>query len=106
MTGRRIRKLLAALCVLALLVAATTPAYASSNRSMSSMMDGTDPVSPTFDVLILRPVGLFGVVSGFCLFVISSPVMLMTRPHEIGTPWEKLVLGPARYVWNDPLGQH
>lgn len=106
MTGRRIRKFLAAFCVLAMLVAASTPAYASSNRSMSSMMAGTDPVSPTFDLLILRPVGLFGLAGGFTLFVISSPIMLMTRPHEIGTPWERMVLAPARYVWDDPLGQH
>lgn len=104
--GRRIRKLFAALCVLALLVAAGSPAYAASNRSMSAMMEGTDPVSPTFDLLILRPVGMVGLVGGFSLFVISSPIMLITRPHEIGTPWNNMVVKPAQYVWSDPLGQH
>jgi hypothetical protein len=106
MTGRRIRKFLAALCVLALLIGVSTPAFASSNRSMSSMMAGHDPVAPTFDLLVLRPLGLVGVIGGFCLFIVSSPITLVTRPHEIGTPFKKLVIGPAKYVWGDPIGQH
>lgn len=106
MPARRIRKLLAALCVFALLVGVTAPVYASSNRSMSSMMEGTDPVSPAFDILILRPVGIFGAVTGLVLFAATSPIVLITRPHEIGTLWRKFVVGPAKYVWSDPIGQH
>ena len=73
---------------------------------MQAMLEGTDPVSPTFDLLVLRPVGLVGLVGGFGLFVLSSPITLVTRPHEIGTPWDQMVVGPAKYVWADPLGQH
>jgi hypothetical protein len=106
MTARRIRSFFAVLCVLALLVGASTPAFASSNRSMAAMMTGTDPVSPTFDLLVLRPLGLVGVVGGFGLFILSSPIVLITRPHEIGTPFKNLVIAPAKYVWADPLGEH
>ena len=106
MTGRRIRKSLAALCVLALLVGVSTPAFASSNRSMASMMAGHDPVAPTFDLLVLRPLGIVGVIGGFCLFVVSTPITLITRPHEIGRPFKQLVVRPAKYVWADPLGEH
>ena len=106
MKGRRTRKLFVALCVFALLVGVTAPALASTNRSMASMMKRTDPVSPTFDLLVLRPVGLFGFAAVFTLFVLTAPIMLITRPREIGLPFERLVVGPANYVWNDPLGQH
>jgi hypothetical protein len=41
MTTRRTRRILAALCVFALLVAVTTPAYASTNRSIHAMKSGT-----------------------------------------------------------------
>lgn len=103
--GRRVRQLLGAFCVLALLVSAGAPAFAS-DRSMQAMMEGRDPVSPTFDLLVLRPVGMLGLVGGFGLFVVTSPITLITRPHEIGTPWERMVVQPARYVWMDELGQH
>jgi hypothetical protein len=106
MTTRRTRRILAALCVFALLVAVTTPAYASTNRSMHAMMSGSDPVAPTMDLLILRPLGLFGLLGGICLFVVTTPITLITRPHEIGTPFKELVVRPAKYVWADPIGQH
>jgi hypothetical protein len=101
----RLRNFLAALSVFALLVGVTAPAYSSSG-SMRSMMEGTDPVSPVFDVLVLRPVGLAALVGGFAVFVVTAPITLITRPHEIGKPFDRLVVGPARYVWVDPLGSH
>lgn len=106
MMNRRIRRLFAALCVFAMIVSAGAPALAAGDRSMQAMMEGNDPVDPTFDLMFLRPVGILGLVGGFTLFVVSSPILLITRPHEIGTPWRNLVVKPARYVWVDPLGQH
>ena len=101
----RLRKFLAAFCVLALLVGVTAPAYSSSDR-MTAMMEGTDPVSPVFDVLVLRPLGLVTLIGGFVIFVVTSPITLITRPHEIGRPFDRLVVSPAKYVWVDPLGSH
>ena len=101
----RLRRFLAALAVLAMIGAVATPAY-SADQSMKAMMEGTDPVSPTFDVLFLRPLGLATFVGGFVVFVASLPIVLITRPHEIGKPFDRLVVRPAKYVWVDPIGTH
>jgi hypothetical protein len=106
MAARKTRKLLAALCVFALLVGVTVPAYASSNRSMSSMMEGTDPVSPTLDVLILRPVGLIVTIGGAVAYGVTAAIVGITRPKDIAKPLEPLVLAPARYTFVDPIGHH
>ena len=101
----RFRRFLAATCTLVLLAGVATPAY-SSNESMRALMDGTDTVSPTVDLLLLRPIGFVTLVGGTALFLVSLPFVLITRPHEIGKPFKTLVAGPARYVWMDPLGSH
>ena len=58
------------------------------------------------DVMLLRPFGFVSLVVGTGLFVLISPIVLVTRPHEIGTPFDDLVARPARYLWRDPLGGH
>jgi len=70
------------------------------------MQSGSDPVSPTVDVLLLRPVAFVSLIAGTGLFLISAPIVLITRPHEIGKPFDRLVAEPARYIWMDPLGTH
>ena len=100
-----LRRFFAASCALVLLLSVASPAY-SSSESMRSMMAGSDPVSPVVDVLLLRPVALVTLVGGFALFVVSLPLIAITRPHEIGGPFDALVAAPARYVWMDPLGTH
>ncbi len=101
----RPRAFLAALSVLVLISGAATPAYSSSG-SMREMMAGADPVSVTADILILRPLGLITLVGGLAFFVATLPIVAITRPHEIGKPWNQLVVKPVKYVWVDPLGQH
>lgn len=100
-----LRRFLAASCALVLLLGAAAPAYAS-NESMRSMMAGSDPVSPVVDVLLLRPLGLVTLIGGSALFLASLPIVLITRPHEVGKPFDLLVGAPVRYVWVDPLGSH
>ncbi len=101
----RVRRFLAASCALVLLLGVASPAYASS-ESMRSMMAGSDPVSPTVDVLLLRPVAFVSLIAGSALFLVSMPIVAITRPHEIGRPFDLLVAEPARYIWMDPLGTH
>lgn len=100
-----LRRFLAASCALVLLVGAAAPAY-SSSESMRTMMAGSDPVSPTVDVLLLRPIAFVSLVGGVALFIVSVPFVAITRPHEIGKPFDTLVAEPARYIWMDPLGTH
>ncbi len=101
----RLRTLLAVFCALVLVSGAAAPAYSSSG-SMRTMMAGADPVSVTADILLLRPLGLITLVGGLALFALSLPILAITRPHEIGKPWNQLVVKPVKYVWVDPLGQH
>lgn len=101
----RLRRFLAAACALVLLVGVASPAY-SNSESMRSMMEGSDPVSPTVDVLILRPVAFVTLVGGFAIFIASVPFVAITRPHEIGKPFDALVVKPAKYIWVDPIGTH
>ena len=44
----------------------------------------------------------FGAV-GFCMV---APIMAITRPTDLGKPFNALVVAPARYTWVDPLGIH
>ncbi len=99
----RIRRYAAALVVVSFLVAAATPAMA-----IGAIEPAETSTSPALvDILILRPLGLLTLGLSTFVFVIPvAPITLMTRPSEIGIPFEKMVIAPARYVWVDPIGQH
>ena len=58
------------------------------------------------DALILRPVGLVLTAVGTALFVPAAAVVGVTRPTDIGKPFQNLVANPFRYTFMDPLGQH
>ena len=98
----RIRKLIAVFAALVLMVAVVPSAGAAAEKPS----DGKDPVSPTIDLLLLRPVALVSLVAGTGVFLVSSPLVLIMRPQDIGKPFHQLVTRPAKYVWADPLGVH
>ena len=106
----RIRRTTAAFCLVALVTGVTFPLSASANDSFinSSGSEAKKTTSPVMlDLLLLRPIGLVTLVVSTVLFVdIVLPLTLITRPAEIGKPFESMVLGPARFVWKDPLGSH
>jgi hypothetical protein len=56
--------------------------------------------------MFLRPAGFVSLVFGTALFLAAAPIVLVTRPQEIGRPFQQLVVQPAKYVWVDPLGEH
>jgi hypothetical protein len=97
-----LRGLAAALVICALLAAAPSSADSfSSNRSVEARA-----VPVIFDALFLRPIGLVMTISGAVVYGVSVPFVAMTRPTDLGTPLEPLVLKPARYTFVDPIGQH
>ena len=100
--SRGLRSFAAVLTVFAL-VAVSAPALAESE---TDRYDHRSNAPPMMDVLVLRPLGLFALGCGAVLFAVISPVMLVTRPHELAKPFDALVGGPARYVWSDPIGSH
>jgi len=58
------------------------------------------------DAFVLRPVGLVLTAVGTGLFVPAAAVVGLTRPTDIGRPFQLLVANPFRYTFMDPLGQH
>ncbi len=95
----RLRSALAALAALLMLTTSTLPAAA-----FSEMESSNTPV--VFDSLFLRPLGIATFAFGSALFIAGLPIIAITRPTDIATPFRSLVIGPARYVWADPLGEH
>jgi hypothetical protein len=101
----RIRQLAAAAAVCALLFAHAAPASAQSSSLTNADREATVPVM--VDALFLRPVGLVVTVIGAGIFAVPvAPLMLITRPTDIGKPFNHLIVAPARYTFVDPLGLH
>jgi hypothetical protein len=110
-----LRRTTAAVCLVALVAGTTIPLSASAERerSHSSILNSSDSeannmTTPVMvDVLILRPIGLGAMALAAVLFVVPVvPLTLLTRPSEMGRPWRRMIIAPARFVWADPLGSH
>ena len=100
--SNRIRRSVAAVTAALLLsTLATTPSSAQT-RAQGDAANA----SPVLDVMLLRPVGFVSLVVGVGLMAALTPIVLITRPHEINKPFEQLVLKPARFLWVDPIGGH
>jgi hypothetical protein len=104
MKAGRIQRLVAALAVALLLTLAALPAGATEFEK-NPADDATSP--PVFDLLILRPIGIVGAAVSAAFFVVPvAPLTLITRPSDIGKPFDKLIIQPGRYVLVDKLGEH
>ena len=68
--------------------------------------DSTLPDDPGFmmtaDVALARPVGAAATVTGFALFLVSSPFSLLGGNAR--EAWDNLVAAPAAYTFKRPLG--
>ena len=96
--SNRLRRILAVVCAAFLM---TTAAEAQT------LSQGDAANAPAVvDLMVLRPAGFVGLVIGTAIFAAISPLVLVTRPQEIGTPFEALMARPARYLWVDPIGGH
>lgn len=100
--SNRIRRSVAAVTAAFLL---STVASAPSFAQTRSQGDAAN-ASPVVDVMLLRPVGFISLVVGVGLMAALTPIVLITRPHEINKPFEQLVIKPARFLWVDPIGGH
>ena len=90
-----------------ILVIASAALLLSTTATAQTVAQGDAANAPAVvDVVLLRPAGFVSLVVGSAIFVAISPLVLITRPHEIGTPFEALVGKPAKYLWRDPIGGH
>jgi hypothetical protein len=76
-----------------------TPAAASNPANSTEVPVG-------FDLLTRAVFGIPLTILGTVAMIPVGFVTLITRPTEIEKPFDMLVMGPARYTWVDPLGDH
>jgi hypothetical protein len=100
--SNRLRRILAVTTATLLLSTVFSTSAMGQTRTQNDAANAPAAV----DVLLLRPAGFVSLVVGTALFLALSPIVLVTRPHEIGTPFKQLVVRPAKYLWADPLGGH
>ena len=100
--SNRLRQILAVTVATLLLFAVCSTSAMAQTRSQGDAANAPAAV----DVLLLRPAGFISLVVGTGLFLALTPIVLITRPMEIGTPFKELVVRPAKYIWVDPLGGH
>ena len=98
---RSARRFLAAFAVAAL---AAAPAYAVTSER-ADHVDATF-ADPMVDVLVLRPVGLIGLMLSGALWVPAELMTMAVNPTEWKVPVDHLLTKPARFVFVDPIGSH
>lgn len=98
----RFRKILAVMAAVLLFSTVFSTTALGQARSQGDVANAPAVI----DVMLLRPAGFLSLLIGTALFVGLTPIVLITRPHEIGTPFKQLVVRPAKYIWVDPLGGH
>ena len=80
----------------------TAPVTPTQSRFARAAETGSVLGAGAFDVILLRPIGVAATVGGFGCFLILGP--LAAASLGIGTVWDALVLGPAEYTFQRPLG--
>ncbi len=100
--SNRLRQIMAATAAVLLF----STVFSTSAMARREYQTDSANASATVDVLLLRPAGFVSLIVGTGLFLVLSPIVLITRPHEIGIPFKELVVRPAKYLWVDPLGGH
>ena len=100
--SNRFRRILAVLAAALLF----TTVFSTSSMAQTRSQGDAANAPAAVDVLLLRPAGFVSLVVGTGLFLAMSPLVLVTRQHEICTPFKELAVRPAKYLWVDPLGGH
>jgi hypothetical protein len=57
----------------------------------------------TYDLVVVRPLGIIATLAGSVIFVVSLPFSLLG--DNVDTAGEKLVKAPARFTFKRPLGE-
>ena len=93
------RSLLIALSLVAFL---GLPQTASAVTYEDSFEDCSYP--PLLDLMLMRPVSLASFAVGTALFVVTTPITLLTATDQVGEVFDDLVSRPGRFTFVRPLG--
>jgi hypothetical protein len=102
--SRSIRTFVVALLSSALIL--TQAACALHGQTQPEDPFDTHAVPELFDASTLRPLGILMTAVGALGFCVMSPIVLITRPTDIGAVFNQMVIDPAHYTWVEPLGTH
>jgi hypothetical protein len=91
--GRKTQSLTTAVCVLAVMLISTSPAFATGSNS---------PTDVVVDVLVARPISAVLTVGGAGLFLICLPFAAASRSLKPTT--DTLIAGPAKDLFTRPVG--
>ncbi len=92
------RRILSILLLSVVLAAVSPPAATAAIGDRNEIPIG-------LDVGVMRPVGIIATIGGAAVMVPVGLFTLVTRPSEIGKPFDAIVGGPARFTWKRPLGE-
>jgi hypothetical protein len=91
--GMKTKLLITVVCVLALLLSTSTPAYAAGDTGAASV---------AVDIAVARPVSFAMTIIGSVLFVVSLPIAATSGCVDKAA--KTLVVAPAKDTFTRPLG--
>lgn len=82
--------------LLSAFLAASFPSYASA---------GKEPTGGevTFDIILVRPLGVVSMALGTAIFVVGLPFTIPT--WSVGVAAKRLIVEPARFTFARPVGE-
>lgn len=83
---------------------ATCSTFAVADEYRGTIDDTPSGGAMAFDLLVVRPVGLVATILGAGLFVLQIPLSLI-QGEAPSDPAKQLVVAPAKYTFDRPLGQ-
>ena len=87
-------KLTTTVCAVALVLASTSPAFASPEPA--------EPVVVAADALVMRPALFLATLTGCVIFVAILPVSALSK--SVKSTGQSLVVAPAKATFTRPLG--
>ena len=85
------------------LAAVAIAAASMQAQAYDQVIDDTPSAEAmTFDLFIVRPLGLVGTVMGTAVFIVSLPINLLT--FNFVDPARRLVVEPAKFTFVRDLG--
>lgn len=89
-----------ALCAAALAATLLAPAVARADDPVID--DAPTAEAMTFDLFVMRPLGLASTLVGTAVYIVALPVNILTL--NLADPARRLILEPAKYTFVRDLG--
>ena len=82
---------------------ALTLAAANPAQAYESVIDEVPSAEAmTFDLFIVRPLGLVGTIAGTVVYIVALPINLLT--FNLADPARKLIIQPINFTFTRDLG--